>query len=269
MQQPSQLESVDQGFSAKAAEYDELSRSDAVTIWLRSRIRALVEQRLSPGGSILELNAGSGIDAAYFASNGYRVHATDVAAGMLEALAAKASLPECGGRLTWERRDFTNLEDILGAPFDLVFSNLGGLNCLDDPGVVASKLQGVLKPGGAVVWVVMPPVCPWEIAQVFRGHFGTAFRRFKRGGTLAHVEGAYVRTWYHSAAKMRRTLGASFSDVSVRSFCLFAQPSFFKGFSRRHPELSRRLMRLDDRLGATWPFREAGDFIAITGQYRG
>ncbi len=269
MEQGSQLQQVDRGFSAKAAEYDELSRSDSVTIWLRDRIRALVEAKLPPGGSILELNSGSGIDAAYFASKGYRVHATDVAAGMLEALAAKASLPECGGRLTWEQRDFTDLAGIDGGPFDLVFSNLGGLNCIEDPGVVARQLPGVLKPGGAVVWVMMPPVCPWEIAQVIRGHFGTALRRFKRGGTLAHVEGAYVRTWYHSASKMQRALGPSFSDVSVRSFCLFAPPSFFQGFSRRHPRLTRWLMQGDDRLGAQWPFREAGDFIAIIARYNG
>lgn len=267
--QGSQLHEVDRGFSAKAAEYDELSRSDNVTIWLRRRIRALVESRLPPNGSILELNAGSGIDAAYFASKGYRVHATDVAAGMLDALAAKASLPESNGRLSWERRDFTDLKGLPGAPFDLVFSNLGGLNCIEDPGVVARQLPDVLKPGGAVVWVVMPPVCPWEIAQVGRGHFGPAFRRFKRGGTLAHVEGAHVRTWYHSARKVQRALGPSFSDVRVRSFCLFAPPSFFEGFTRRHPKLTQWLTRLDDRLGAFWPLREAGDFVAITATYEG
>mgnify|MGYP002683352071 CR=1 FL=1 len=68
---------------------------------------------------------------------------------------------------------------------------------------------------------------------------------------------------------MQRALGPSFSDVSVRSFCLFAPPSFFQGFSRRHPRLTRWLMRGDDRLGAQWPFREAGDFIAITARYKG
>jgi ubiquinone/menaquinone biosynthesis C-methylase UbiE len=269
MRQHSQIEAVDRGFSAKAAEYDALSRSDAVTIWLRGRVRTLVEQHLPAGGSILELNAGSGVDAAYFAAKGYRVHATDVAAGMLEALAAKAALPECGGRLTSERRDFTDLAGVPGAPFDIVFSNLGGLNCIEDPGVVARQLGGVLRPGGAIVWVVMPPLCPWEIAQALRGHFGTAVRRFKRHGTLANVEGASVRTWYHSASKLRRALGPPFSDARGRSFCLFTPPSFFQGFSRRQPRLTRALMRVDDRLGAVWPFRKAGDFVAITAKYRG
>jgi ubiquinone/menaquinone biosynthesis C-methylase UbiE len=258
---------VDRGFSVKAAEYDALSRLDAITIWLRSRVRTLVEASLPPGGSILEINAGSGIDAAYFASRGYRVHATDVAAGMLEATAEKASRPESGGRLTWEARDFRDLGGVEGAPYDLVFSNLGGLNCTPDLEAVARQLPVVLRPGGHVVWVLMPPLCPWELVQALRGHLGTATRRLKRGGTVANVEGASVQTWYHGAGSVRKALGPAFTDVQVRSFCLFAPPSFFQGFTTRHPAVTRRLMQADDALGRLWPLNRAGDFIAVTARY--
>ena len=108
---------------------------------------------------------------------------------------------------------------------------------------------------------------PWELAQAFRGHLGTARRRLKGDGTLAHVEGAYVRTWYHSAAKMRRALGPAFRDVSVRSFCFAAPASFFQGFTSRHPSATQRLMRVDDAVGGIWPFSQMGDFIAISGRY--
>ena len=70
---PDQLAQVDAGFSAKAAEYDGLARTHPVVIWMRDRIRALVESQLAPGGAILEINAGSGLDAAYFAARGFRV----------------------------------------------------------------------------------------------------------------------------------------------------------------------------------------------------
>ncbi|HEY7269210.1 MAG TPA: class I SAM-dependent methyltransferase, partial [Dehalococcoidia bacterium] len=244
-----QIAQVDAGFSAKASEYDELAATHPVVIWMRDRIRAMVEAHLPDGGSILEINAGSGIDAAYFAAKGYHVHATDVAEGMLDAARAKAAVPDMGGRLRVERRAFTELAGVDGAPYDVVFSNLGGLNCIEDLKDVTAALPAVLRPGGAVVFVVMPPVCPWEMAQAARGRFKTAFRRLSRRGTLAHVEGAYVRTWYHAPGTVQRALGLRFQRTALRSFCLFAPPSYFSGFVWRHPRLTKALMALDDAAG--------------------
>jgi SAM-dependent methyltransferase len=256
------------GFSAMADFYTESAVANPVVVWMRQRIRELAESRLAPGASILEINAGSGLDAAYFASRGYRVHATDVAPGMLAAIGARAADVDLGGRLTYEALSFDRLEDAQGGPYDLVFSNLGGLNCTDDLEAVVRGLPSVLKPGGRVVWVVMPPVCPWEMAQALRGHVSTAKRRFAKHGTVANVGGEGVRTWYHSAGKLRRALEPDFEVESLRSFCLFAPPSFFGGFVRRHPRLVRWLMRLDDALGGVTPFNRCGDFYALVARYR-
>jgi ubiquinone/menaquinone biosynthesis C-methylase UbiE len=255
------------GFSAMAAEYDALAENHPIVNWMRQRIRQLVEAQVSPGASILEINAGSGLDAAYFASKGYRLHATDVAPGMLAAITHKAADPELAGRLTYEALSFDRLSGAQGGPYDLVFSNLGGLNCTDDLAAVAGGLADVLKPGGSIVWVVMPPVCPWEMAQVLRGHVSTAKRRFSRGGTLANVGGERVRTWYHSPSKVTRALGPAFRVEKLRSFCFFAPPSYFGGFVRRHPGVVRMLAGLDDALGGVWPFNRGGDFFALTARY--
>jgi ubiquinone/menaquinone biosynthesis C-methylase UbiE len=263
-----EFDAARRGFSAKAGEYDALAETDPVNIWMRRRIWALVEERLAPGGSILELNAGSGVDAAHFAAAGYRVHATDIAPGMLAALEARARQPEAGGRLSVEARSFTELQGVSGGPYDLVFSNLGGLNCIDDLTAVTRGLPGLLKPGGSVVWVIMPPVCPWELLQALRGHWRTATRRLKRDGTLAHVEGAMVPTWYHAPGSVQRALGPRFRTLTVRSFGCFSPPSFFTGFVRRHPGLTRRLMQIDDAIGERWPFNRCGDFYAIVAQMR-
>jgi SAM-dependent methyltransferase len=262
--QPSEvdLDSIRTGFSAMAAEYDALAETHPVVIWLRNRIRGLVERELKPPGAILEINAGSGLDAAYFAARGYRIHATDVAPGMLAALASKAEQPATGGRLTYETLSNTELSAASGGPYDLVFSNLGGLNCIEDLSRVTQHLRDVLKPGGKAVLVVMPPLCPWELAQVLRRHRRTAFRRLSRGGTLANVGGATIRVWYHSPGKLARALGPGFETLTLRSFCSFAPPSFFQGFAARHPSLSRALMGTDDRLGRFWPFNQVGDFYA-------
>lgn len=262
------LEAVGAGFSAMAVEYDAMAETHPVVIAVRNRIRRIVQQQLQPGASILEINCGSGLDAAYFAGRGYRVHATDVAPGMLDALAAKAADPALEGRLTFESLSNTALSEVAGGPYDLVFSNLGGLNCIDDLTAVTRHLPGVLKPGGACVLVVMPPVCPWEVLQVFRSHFGTAGRRFKRGGVDANVGGTKVHTWYHTPGRLERALGEQFETVGLHSVCTFAPPPYFEGFVRRHAGLTRTLLRLDEKLTSRWPLNSVGDFYVLVSRLR-
>ncbi len=186
---------------------------------------------------------------------------------MLGAIEAKAAGSELEGRLTYEALSFDRLSEAQGGPYDLVFSNLGGLNCTDDLAAVVGGLPGVLKPGGSIVWVVMPPVCPWEMGQALRGHVATAKRRFSKRGTLANVAGESVPTWYHAPGKLANALGPEFRVEAVRSFCFFAPPSYFGGFARRHPRIVRLLMRLDDALGGLWPFNRGGDFYALVARY--
>jgi SAM-dependent methyltransferase len=262
-------DAVERGFSAKAAEYDELAVTHPVVRWMRDRIRATALRELGPPpASVLEVNAGSGLDAAYFAGAGYRVHASDIAPGMLDALSLKASLPEIGGRLTFEKLSLTDLDQVSGRPYDLVFSNLGGLNCIPRLEEFTRGLPSVLRPGGVVVCAVMPPVCPWEVALVVRGHWRTALRRL-RGRTVANVEGARVRVWYHAPGMLTRALGTGFRTVSLRSFCLFCPPSYFQGLARRHPRLIQLLTRVDDELGRLTPLNRAGDFYVLVSRYEG
>ena len=262
------LDAVRAGFSAMAAEYDAMAETHPVVIWARDRIRAMVEEQISPGGDILEINCGSGLDAAYFAAKGYRVHATDIAPDMLSALAVKAGRLEVAGRLTYQELSNTALDNVDGGPFDLVFSNLGGLNCTNDLPAVTRHLPGLLKPGGSAVLVVMSPVCPWEMLQAFRGHFKTAGRRFKRGGVEANVGGQTVRTWYHTPSRLERALGPSFETVALRSICSIAPPPFFDGFVRRHARLTQRLMAVDDRAGRLPLLNQIGDFFILVSRLK-
>ena len=189
--------------------------------------------------------------------------------GMLAAISEKAADPLLVGSLSLEERSFDDLGGVDGAPYDLVFSNLGGLNCTDDIDAVAEGMQRVLKPRGAVVLVLMPPVCPWEVAQVLRGHVRFATRRWSRDPVMANVGGEQQPVWYHTPGRVRRALGPAFEVTALRSFCLLAPPSYFEGFADRHPRLFRSLSRLDNLIGGTWPLNRAGDFYALVARYRG
>lgn len=261
------LSSVDEGFSRKAEVYDAYCEGHPVIRWARDVIRREVKGRMPCGGSILELNAGTGADAAYFFQHGYRVHATDVAGGMVSAIQAKIRSLNDGERFTVQQISFTDLDAVQGAPFDLVFSNFGGLNCIPDLRAVTKFLPRLLKPNGHVVWVVMPPFCPWEVLQVLRGQFRMAFRRFQRGGIPANVENAKVMTWYHSPQSVREVFGAQFQLVCRRSISLFCPPSYMDRFPHRFPRLTDALLKLDERLGASFPFNRWGDFLMYAFRY--
>ena len=120
------LNAIDLGFSRKAEVYDEYCENHPVIRWARGIIRQEALKYLQKDASILELNAGTGSDAAFFVQQGYRVHATDIAAGMIAAIKKKIDFFGQGDRFTVQRLSFTELDQVDGAPYDLVFSNLAG-----------------------------------------------------------------------------------------------------------------------------------------------
>jgi SAM-dependent methyltransferase len=259
------LDSINLGFSRKAEVYDDYGAAHPAIQWTRGVVRAQVERLIAPGGRILELNAGTGEDAADFAGRGYRVHATDIAEGMLAEIRRKVAARGLHDTLTVQPLSVMELAHAAGGLFDLVFSNFGGLNCVPDLRPVAEQLPRVLRPGGYVVWVIMPRVCPWELAQALRGRFGVAGRRL-RGWTLAHVEGARIKTFYFSPAQMRRALGDDFKVISLQSLSLFSPPAFMDRFPHRFPRLFQALTALDAHV-TRWPVLNAiGDFVMITAQ---
>ena len=261
------LKAVDLGFSRKAEVYDEYCENHPVIRWARDTVRQEALRHLQGDASILELNAGTGSDAAYFVQQGYRVHATDIASGMIAAIQNKINVLNMGNRFTVQKLSFTELDQAEGVPYDLVFSNFGGLNCIPDLRVVTKSLTQLLKPGGSIVCVIMPPICPWELAQVVRGKFRLATRRLNPRGVLANVEGARVITWYHSSKKVIEVFKPEFQLMRRQSLSLFCPPSYMDKFPHRFPRLTRFLLHLDGQLGSRAPFHHWGDFVAYTFQY--
>jgi ubiquinone/menaquinone biosynthesis C-methylase UbiE len=260
------FDSLNRGFSGKARVYDAYGAGHPIVEWSRAQVRRHVLALLPAGARLLELNAGTGADAAFFAERGCWVHATDLADDMVAEIRRKAAAPQLGGRLTVQQVSFTDLDRVTGGPYDLIFSNFGGLNCVPDPQLALRGLGRLLKPQGFATLVVMPPVCPWEVAQALRGRFTTAFRRLRPGGATAHVAGAYFKTYYFTPAQVRRALGPGWHTASLRSLGLFSPPSYLENFARRHARLYRRLAALDERCGG-WPvLNTLGDFFILTVQ---
>ena len=260
------FDSINRGFSAKALVYDDYGADHPIILWARAQVRGHLMSLVPPGSHVLELAAGTGADAAFLAERGYRVHATDLADGMVAETRRKIEARGLADRLTAQQASFTELERVTGGPYDLVFSNFGGLNCLPDLTEMTRGLPGVLKPGGFVTLVIMPPVCPWELVQALRGDCKTAFRRLHPGGVMARVASAYFMTYYYRPRQVLRALGPGYRRVALRGLSVFSPPSYLENFSRHHPEVFRRLAALDERCGG-WPLLNGlGDFFILTVQ---
>jgi ubiquinone/menaquinone biosynthesis C-methylase UbiE len=252
-------------FSRKADEYDAFGDDHLNLARMRRKVYDHVLRFLQPTDRLLELNAGTGIDAAFFARRGHSVHAIDIAPGMLEHLAAKID-QQLADRLTYQALSFTELDRVEGAPFDYLFSNFGGLNCIDDLTLVTRHLSQVLRPGSIVTWVIMPPICPWEIALLLKGKFKIATRRWSRHGTTAHVEGVRFTTTYFTPRQVLTALGPDFRLLQLEGLSVFAPPADRVDFPRRFPHLYHALTRMDDALALHAPFNHWGDFFILTAQ---
>lgn len=256
-------------FSKQAPAFDRIDEENALIVWMRERIHRQVMQYLAPGDRLLELNCGTGIDALFFASKNIRVHATDNAPGMLEQLRRKVEEAGLEDRVTLQRCSFNNLGQIGTAPaFDHVFSDFGGLNCTDRLDLVLAGMDRLLKPGGKFTLVIMPPVCPWELAMAFRGKVRTAFRRLRKGGTVAKVEGVPFRCYYYDPRYIIRHAGAGYRLLSLKGLAITVPPPYIEHFVERHPRLFRLLERWEDRLADKAPFNRWCDHFIITMEKR-
>jgi SAM-dependent methyltransferase len=248
-------------FDAAAPEYDGTWESLPGTARLRRVVHALLDRVFPAGCSVLELNAGTGTDALRLAERGVRVLATDAAPRMVERIREKAA-----ARHVDLRTQVLLLEDsgpLNGEVFDGVFSNMGGLNCVQHLGPTARALGAHLRPGGALVLGFMPSFSLWETAAfLLRGKPEEAFRRGVRTGVTVRVGGHPVTTWYHPPREVIRAFAPGFDIQEIIGLNVVSPPP---GSTRmaRHTGLTRVLDAADDLLGRVPPFNRAGDHMLM------
>ncbi|HEX9012486.1 MAG TPA: hypothetical protein VF813_03180, partial [Anaerolineaceae bacterium] len=171
------------------------------------------------------------------------------------------------GRLTVQQVSFTCLEEVDNPPYQYLYSNFGWLNCVADLRAVTDQLPAVLASGGRLTWVIMPPVCPWDLAFLLTKEPGKAFRRIHPGGTLAHVGGAWFQVKYFTPGQVLRGLGPDFRLLHLEGLSILTPPADHKGFAAGHPRLFSALAWLDDRLATLPPFNGWGDFFILTAEF--
>jgi ubiquinone/menaquinone biosynthesis C-methylase UbiE len=257
-------QNINLGFSSVYEEYEALSKENYSDIYRRNIIRKYIESFLNPKDTILEINAGSGIDAVYFAEKGHAVLATDIADNA--EIHVDNKIKEQGlSNLEFQKCSFTDLKSIGNRKFNHIFSNYGGLNCAAKLEEIFSQFKDLLEPKGFVSLVIMPKYYPWEMATILKGN-KSAFRRWKKNGVLANINSHLIPTFYYSPKQIKKAMGDDFKAVSTKNIGTF-YPSLHYTSLQKHQKTMRFLMRFDSWINNTFLIPKGiGDYFIITFQ---
>lgn len=237
-------------FDSAALTYDTDFTNTHIGKMQRDRVWSYLNQFLSrkENLNVLELNCGTGEDAIKLAGKGHKVTASDISENMLEVARSKKGADQ----VNFVTIDITQIAaHIFEEPFDLIFSNFGGLNCIDPLSVpdLSTNLHKLLSPSGSFIAVIMPDRCLWEeVYFLLKGKVDEAFRRTK-DFALANVSGQKVKTWYFSPKKHSELMSEEFEMKKVRPIGFFIPPSYLEHYFLRHVNFLRRLNWLEQKIG--------------------
>ncbi|MEQ8715031.1 MAG: class I SAM-dependent methyltransferase [Cyclobacteriaceae bacterium] len=254
---------MDADFDIAASSYDRQFTHSNIGTLQRGKTWQYIDQALNNRKElkILELNCGTGEDALMLAKKGHKVVASDISSNMLGIARGKASEMS----IDFLQIDLTNIDtEALDDDFDLVFSNFGGVNCIDHHSLskLGESVAKILKPNGFFIAVVMPKFCVWEFIYLsLKGKIAQALRR-SRGVVIANVSGQPVKTWYYSPKQLSRALGSSYREMMLKPVGFFVPPSYLESFFCKHPIFLKLLGYLEKHFARfAWQARFSDHFF--------
>ena len=251
-------------FDRVADSYDELFTRTAIGRAQRGQVWTELLQTFREGDRILELNCGTGEDARFLAKQGRFVTACDASAGMIEVAKSHSSSEVALRSIQYLQIANEELNRLSpDAPFDGLFSNFSGLNCVSDLSAFAENASSLVRPGGRVLICLWSPVCWAEIAWfLLHGETKKAFRRFEKKPS-ARLGGLSIQIFYPSISHIKESFSPWFRLEKRKAVGLFVPPSFVEPWAARNEKMLNRLDKLD-RVFAKWPILcDLGDHVLM------
>lgn len=246
--------------------YDTDHAHNRIGLLQRRAVWAYLEALLrNPGMHVLELNTGDATDAMHLARQGHRVIASDQSPELVRRARERVRQYGLEDRILLELLPKAGLHgQVWPMLFDLVLSDMGGLNQYDedDLAAVIHAVAERLRPGGRFVAVVQPDRCLREtLHHLLRLQWKEAFARGRARPELAGLSGTGAVRWHHAPATMERLTAPWFRTVNIRPVGLFVPPAHLVQHYDRQGALER-LARLDETTTKwRWAARYADHFL--------
>ena len=251
-------------FNAAALTYDEGESANEILKWMRGLVHEIYLKNFKGGDELLELNAGTGIDALFLAEKEIKVFATDISDKMIGIIKGKVRGQRADRFIEAKICSFDEINSIEKNNFDGVISNFGGLNCINEFGKLSNDLSVKLKSGGKFIAVVMNSTCPWEILYYsLHFDFENVFRRLKGRGIDAALGNETVKTYYFTPSQFADFFKPQFRVKKIYTLGLLTPPPFLIGFYKRFKLLVELFMLIDKGLMQIFPFNRIGDHFVI------
>lgn len=237
-------------FDSAAVSYDTDFTFTPTGLFQRERVYHFLTKYLIADSSakILEINCGTGEDALWLAGKNYSVTATDASFKMIER-ANKKSQKNNFDNLKFKVCAFETLtSQYQKENFDLIFSNFGGLNCVNENDLkkLAVDFSTLLKPNGKFIAVIMGRNCIWEILYfLLKLKFKSAFRRWSKKGVMANVGASVQETFYYSPTEIKNIFNKHFDTLSANPIGFALPPTYLDSFFGNKKKLLKFLQRIE------------------------
>ena len=251
-------------FDRLADRYDALFTESLIGRAQRNAVWSVLDKTFLPGDRVLELNCGTGEDALHLAGRGVTVVGCDASARMVEVARQKLAVNLPDAPASFHQLANERVIDLaFRAPFDGLFSNFAGLNCISNLADVADQLAGLVKPGAWILLCVCSRFCLWEVLLYgVRGQFSRAFRRFN-GRSRAQLRGVDLEVHYPTVRQMKHYFAPWFELRSITAIGIGIPPSYMESWATKHSSLFRLLLRLDKLTRSLPGMRVLGDHVLL------
>jgi SAM-dependent methyltransferase len=229
--------------------------------WMRARISEQVNVHLHPGAQVLELGCRAEDDCSWLASEQTRLITADASH---EHLASAQANARSSDRHAFVQALPPYLQCFTAETFDLIFSHVGSLDCIEDLSPTFAEIHRVLRPGGSAILCFVNRFSLWETLNcVRRLEFRKAIRRWRNTGALVIAGARYPLAWYHSIGSVRLLTQSHFqlrnlTGLGIISPLIYLLPSFL-----RRSVLARLLERTENAFSTLPPFSSWGDHYMI------
>ena len=207
------------GFDRVAPSYSELWTDAKAGRLQREAVWREAGHLIHEGIRVLDLGCGTGDDALMLTSRGAHVIGIDSSPEMVRmARAAGIDARVC---------PIEHLDRIEGS-FDVVWSNFGALNCVENLGDLRDRLAKATRPGGHLVVCIMSRVCAWEtLWYLAHGGFSKSVRRWKGEAGSSLVS----RVFYPTVRTITSAFTPNFRLIAKCGIGLAVPPSYVNGIS--------------------------------------
>jgi SAM-dependent methyltransferase len=240
-----EAEVIAAGYDAIASAYDSQL---APAQWIRERLWERMDALFPKGTHVLDVTAGTGLDAIHLMERGVRVLACDVSPSMLAQVHLK------NPNIETLVLDFNQLD--LNWKFDGVISTFAGLNTSADLGPFAKSAARLLRPGGVLFIHLLNR---WPLADIARYfvdlQWSTLWHTISSSRREVQIGNVLVPHYLYSPSLLyRRTFAKYFRLKRLDGQGILQATDANLGIQPGHAE---------KRLSSSFPFHSLGIFFSI------